>query len=380
MCIKHINYKKNKMKVLHLITSLNRGGAENHLTCLIRGQLKENKEIFVLYLKGDGYWVNYLKSIGVKVSILNNFNIISQIKEIKNTIKKEKIDILHSHLPHMELLGYMSLLGNSDTKFIITKHVDNDYLGGSNIKKRSIISSIISLIIYSRVNSFIAISNSVKKFLIENSYVDKTKIKLIYYGLDNFYIQRCLEDKKKIIINDNSKITFGFIGRLVKQKQVDKIIKSFKKYKEESNIDSKFLIVGSGPEKNKLIELSKTLKIEKEIIWLDFSDNVGGILKHIDVFCINSSFEGLGLVMLEAMAYSKPLIGPNVSAIPEVIKNNENGLLVKPNDVNEYKDAMIKMSNDKLRKDLSNRSVFILQKNFNFEKMVNKVSEVYNYN
>ena len=46
------------MKVLHLITSLNRGGAENHLTCLIRGQLNNKKKIYVIFLKGDGYWEN----------------------------------------------------------------------------------------------------------------------------------------------------------------------------------------------------------------------------------------------------------------------------------------------------------------------------------
>ena len=88
MCIKHINYKKNKMKVLHLITSLNRGGAENHLTCLIRGQLKENKEIFVLYLKGDGYWENYLKSLGVIVIKLNQHNFITQILNVLLLILK----------------------------------------------------------------------------------------------------------------------------------------------------------------------------------------------------------------------------------------------------------------------------------------------------
>ena len=64
------------------------------------------------------------------------------------------------------------------------------------------------------------------------------------------------------------------------------------------------------------------------------------IFKQIDVFVLmNSSFEGLGLVMLEGMAYSKPIIGPNISAIPEVIKHDRNGLLVKPGSIKEYTEA-----------------------------------------
>ena len=274
------------MNILHLITSLSRGGAENHLTCLVRGQIEEKKKVSIIYLKGDNYWVNYLKSIGVEVVKLNYLNIFSQIKVIKKIIKIKKIDVVHAHLPHMELLSYLSILGNNKSKFIITKHVDNDYLGGSNTKKNSYISSIISYFIYSRVNKIIAISHSVKKFLIETSFQDiRKKIKVIYYGLDDFYINKCLRKNKKNFIKKNSKFTFGFIGRLVKQKQVDKIIISFKKYLDEFNNDAMLLIVGSGPEKKELLNLSRKLKLNNKIIWQDFRDDVGETLDQIDVFC-----------------------------------------------------------------------------------------------
>ncbi len=369
------------MNVLHLITSLNRGGAENHLTCLIRGQLEKKINVFVVYLKGDGYWVNYLKSIGVKVLKLKEYNFFSQISVIKKIIKINNINIVHAHLPHMEILGFASLFGNKNLKFIITKHVDNDYFGGSQIKKNSIISSIISLGIYSRVNKIIAISNSVKKFLIKNSFINiKNKIKVIYYGLDKFYIDKCLSNNRTKF-KPKSKLTFCFIGRLVKQKQVDQLILSFNNfYKKIEDHENKYglLIVGSGPEKKMLINYSNELGINDKITWKNFTDDVGSIFQEIDVFCINSSFEGLGLVMLEAMAYSKPIIGPDISAIPEVIKNNINGLTVKAGDTNEYTDAMIKLTNDQKRDLLSRNSYKILKENFNFDVMISKVSAIYN--
>lgn len=367
------------MNVLHLITSLSRGGAENHLTCLIRGQLTENKKIYVIYLKGDGYWVNYLLSLNVVVIKLSFFNFFSQLKKVKEIIKKFKIDIIHSHLPHMEIIGYFALFNNTKTKFVITKHVDNDYLGGSNIKKKSLISSLISYFIYKRANNIIAISHSVKKFLIDSSFHNiKSKIRVVYYGLDNFYIQKCLTNNQKIFLKKNNELIFGFIGRLVKQKQIDKLILSFREYINETNINAKLVIAGSGPEKKNLLNYIKELQIENKIIWLKFTDNVGAIFKEIDVFCINSLFEGLGLVMLEAMVYKKPIIGPNNSAISEVISNNKNGLLVKPNNIEDYKNAMIKMSNSNTRLRLSNNSLDYLKKNFDYQTMLNKINQAYN--
>ena len=370
------------MKVLHLITSLSRGGAENHLSCLIRGQLKLNQEIYVIYLKGDGYWKNYLISLGVKVIKLNLFNIFSQILTIKKIIKEKKINILHSHLPHMEVLGYLSILGNNSIKFIISKHVDNDYFGGSQIKKNSVISSIISLIIYSKAKKIIAISNSVKEFLIKNTYGKfNQKINIVYYGLDDLYLKDCLTKEKKLNLNSKDKITFGFVGRLVKQKQVDKIILCFRDLlKSQRNLDKKIylLIAGSGPEKQNLNSYASKLGLSENIFWMDFTDDVGSIFEEIDVLCMNSLFEGLGLVMLEAMAYSKPIIGPNISAIPEVIKDNVNGLLVTPGNNQDYTNAMRKLLSEEKRNFLSRNSQKILNENFNFDVMINKINLIYN--
>ena len=369
------------MKVLHLITSLSRGGAENHLLCLARGQLIKKHKVYVIYLKGDGYWKNYFLSLGIKVVKLNEINLFSQILTIKKTIKNNKIDVVHSHLPHMELLGYLSVLGNSYTKFIISKHVDNDYFGGSQTKKNSIISSFISLVIYFKAHRIIAISKSVKNFLIKNTYNKfKDKISVIYYGLDEFYIKKCLTVNHQDMIDKNQSIKFGFIGRLVKQKQVDKLIISFGKLLEINNYkqDIKLLIAGSGPEKKKLLELASRLNISKSIIWIDFTDDVGSIFSQIDVLCMNSSFEGLGLVMLEAMAYSKPIIGPNISAFPEVIKHQINGLLVEPENINDYTKAMIQLLDAKKRINLSQNSLKILNQNFNYDIMVDKIMATYN--
>lgn len=366
------------MKIAHFITSLDRGGAENYLSCLVRGQIKYH-QIFIIYLKGDGYWHNYLKSLGIKVIKLKSIFFFKKIFELRDFIKENKIDILHCHLSITEILGYFSILNNKNVKFLITKHVDNDYLGGSNKKNNSIFSRVLSHTIYKRADAIIAISKAVKKFLLDThkNLNLETKIKTIYYGLDQFYIENCLFRKNKTMLDlDFNKVKFCFIGRLVKQKNVNNIIKVFSRLvKQFSN--TTLVIVGNGPEKNNLKKLVKKLNIENNIHWHDFTDDVGSILEQIDVLCLSSFFEGLGLILLETMSVGKPIICPNVSAFPEVIKQNINGILVDSSKEDDYLNAMIHMIDQKNRQHFIENSKDILEKKFSFTTMVELTNEIY---
>ena len=92
---------------------------------------------------------------------------------------------------------------------------------------------------------------------------------------------------------------------------------------------------------------------------------------------MNSKFEGLGLIMLEVMYFSKPIIAPSISAIPEVVKNEINGLIVKSNDVYAYSNAMLKFISEDYRRQISMNSKYILNKNFNFNIMIEKTINLY---
>ena len=327
----------------------------------------------------------YYSKLGVKVINLSNFkgNLISFFKKIKYLVyfyKTYKINIVHAHLPHMEIYGFLSLLFSSrKIKFYITKHLDNNIIGGSNYKYHSIIASFINNIIFLKANKIIAISNSVKRFFLTDIFkVNSDKIKLIYYGINNDYL-KLLRNKKHIYININSKnkIIFGSVGRLVKQKNFYLLIESFSLLINKYKINSYLIIAGDGPEKESLIEYSKKKNVYDKIIWTGNIKYLGNFLERIDIFCMTSKYEGLGLVLLEAMAYSKPIIAPNLSAFPEVIKHNINGLLVKKYNSISYSNAMLKMTNLNFRKKLSKNSKNILYEKFKFETMINKTLKLY---
>ena len=116
----------HELRIAHIITSLDNGGAENQLVNLCIESLKYEKYKFiVIYLKGDGYWEDKLTQYGIDVYRLNSnsmVNLFALVRLIK-ILKKEKISILHSHLPLSELYAFYASFFIK-FKFICTKHYE----------------------------------------------------------------------------------------------------------------------------------------------------------------------------------------------------------------------------------------------------------------
>lgn len=373
------------MKILHAITSLDKGGAENHLAILSKEQSKNKNKVMIFISKNSFYWLDFLKKNKVKVHKSNFFKeynwiykIVKLYKDIfclVQIINKQRPDVIHAHLPYMELVSYFCIIFTKHKpKFIISKHVDNVFFKGSEGQNRSIIGSLIAKVISLKAHKIIAISRAVKFFLCSDYVgIKKNKIKVVYYGLKTLKI---LTNKngKKLILNKKNDLILGCMARLVPQKSIENILESISILKKE---DLKLVIVGKGPMKFKLKLLVRKLNIEKKIIWVDFIDDLQSFYKKIDIFVLTSKYEGLGLVFLEAMFSKKPIIASNTSAMPEIIKNNHNGFLVKPDNPIILSKSILSLKSKKLRLKFGNNGFKILKKNFTVEKMYKETQNIY---
>ena len=372
------------MKVFHLITSLDNGGAENHLASLVKEQIK-NKKIYIIYLRGNDYWKKKLKKKGIKIiklklnHLINFFNLITVIYKINNLINKHNPDIVHAHLSSMEIIGAtIKFFSKNKFKLIITKHLDSFFLEASKGQNSIIQGLFIDKFILYNCNKIICISQQIRKYFVKKINLPKNKLKVIYYGL-NF------DDFKKKKKNNNLKINkkdlknffvICCIARHVEQKSLDFLIKTFYEFKN-LDIKSKLILVGSGPQTTKLKSMAKKLEVYEKIIWIEYAENVLEILKLSDVFVLPSKYEGFGLVLLEAMFAKKPIIATKVSAIPEVIQDNWNGLLIKHGDIKDFKRKLLKIKMSKINKKLIKNSQKTLKKKFNFNKMIIKTNKIY---
>lgn len=297
----------SEFDVLHVITTIDLGGAEKQLLTLAKQQQLHGKKIAVVPLKGKLELLDNFTSAGVTMlTQFCNLNPLVQLVKLKQLIDSNDV-IVHAHLPRSELLA---ALVTKSRRFILSRHNSEAFFPGAP----SWISRLLSIIVTNRAAKVIAISNAVAEFLIstrEVSKKDRSKIVTIYYGIDE------LADKNKILGN-RSKLQFGTIARIVDQKDIPTLLNGFKLILEHMR-DAELHIAGIGILENKMKVLASELGIDSKVHWYGKIENIDKFLESIDIFLLTSKYEGFGLVLLEAMARGIPVVAANNSSIPEVV-------------------------------------------------------------
>ena len=376
------------MKIIHLISSIDKGGAETHLYSLIKKQVEDNFEVNLIYLKGNDYWKKFYKKLGVKtyrLSYYSKFNLIDfflTILKIKKIINIINPDIIHSHLSAMELAGALiKFFSRKKFRYIVTKHLDSFFLEASFGRKKYFNGIIIDKFIINRAEKVICISHQVKNHF-KNIITDNNKLKKIYYGFNfddfNFsknYKQKIQLFKKRFNIRKKDFILCN-IARHVNQKSLDVLIQAFSKYSKR-NKNAKLILIGKGPETFNLKKLSKELNVSKQIIWISEYENIRDIISISNLFILTSKYEGLGLVLLEAMAEKKPILASKISAIPEIVKNNYNGILVNHGDIKNFANKIEIFENSKKSIKFGKNGYSFLKKNFDLDKMHVETKKIY---
>jgi glycosyltransferase involved in cell wall biosynthesis len=379
------------MKILYAITSIDKGGAETHLFNLASGLAKKKINVSIFYTKNDNeFFKKKLEDLNVKIFKKKknfNSNIINFFFDflyLRKLILRINPNIIHVHLPYMELLTFFVLKTlNKKYKFVITKHIDSSLFNASNCQQESFIGSLFGSFIYNRAKKIIAISLAVKKYVIANyNNFNVKNIVVIRYGIEYKILSNSSKTlsifKKKY--NLQGYYVLGVAARLVKQKSIDFLIKSFSEYNKNFNPKSKLLIAGKGPLREKLEELVVSLNLKKSVKFLGFQSDINIFYRSIDVFCLTSSYEGLGLAILEALACKKPIITSNCSAMPEIIKQNKNGLLVDHLNIGQLVKAIQALEDPKLRNKISFNSNKLLKEKFSLPLMIKKTIRIYNSN
>ncbi|HEX8949988.1 MAG TPA: glycosyltransferase family 4 protein [Dissulfurispiraceae bacterium] len=123
----------------------------------------------------------------------------------------------------------------------------------------------------------------------------------------------------------------GWVGRLDPVKGCGHFLGTCRLIKEELP-DARYLVVGDGPLRREMEELSRSLGLSREVIFLGFREDIPSIMSSIDLLVHTPLNEGLGKVLLEAMASAKPIVAAKVGGIPEIVTHGLNGLLVPPGD------------------------------------------------
>jgi glycosyltransferase involved in cell wall biosynthesis len=360
----------NQKKIIHLITTIEFGGAEKQLLILARNQVKQGLEVEVFYLKGKPELKSKFEDAGVKVnSFLVDRPFIFQVTNFRKFIRNKEIPV-HTHLPQAELIASLSC---KRKKFIISRHNFEPFWPN----KPRLISILLSRFVASRASGGIAISNAIKNYLLMAKEINKHfKVSVVHYGFDHNEEVSPVTDK---IINENLNSSkdykLGTIGRLLPTKNYPTMLNAVAKIAEVYPT-VKFFIVGGGSSDQVLIKMCIDLQIENNVIWLGRTEYIREFFGKIDLFIFASKAEGFGLVLLEAMLANKPILAADNSAIPEVLGLNYKGLF-PTNDYKLLSDKIIELMNDKVKSDLLVSEYKDQIKLFDPVVMANNVLKVY---
>ena len=326
-------------KLIHLVTTIEFGGAEKQLLILARNQVKQGLKVEVFYLKGKPELKTKFEDLGVKVnSLLADRPFIFQVTKFRKFISSNESPV-HAHLPQAELVASLAC---KKKNFIISRHNFEPFWPN----KPKLFSVLLSRFVTSRAAGGIAISNAIKNYLLGAREISKKfQVSTVYYGfeheVDDLYDSNKLTNE---MLNSTKNFKLGTIGRLVPGKNYPTMLKAIAKIVDvDPNV--KFFIVGRGSSEQVLIKLCKDLKIENNVIWVGRTEHIREFLSKIDLFIFASKGEGFGLVLLEAMLANKPILAAKNSAIPEVLGVNYKGLF-STNDHKLLSDKIIELMND----------------------------------
>lgn len=300
-------------RVTHVITTIERGGAENQLFELVKAQINRGLEVRVLPLKGKPELAESFRAIGAQVDCrLIGMGIVRQVCYLSKYFK-DVDEIIHSHLPRAEILVALTKF---EGKAVFSRHNTEPFWPGAP----AIISVVLSRIVSRRSKQGIAISNAVKNYCLQNREISKKcDFSVVHYGFPFSNYEQIAEKSKSV------KFDFGTVARLVPQKNLDVLLTAFAQLVAR-NKDLRLSIIGEGKLNEELKSLTAELGIASNVIWQGRQFDIPARMKEMRTFVLPSKYEGLGLVLLEAIAVRVPIIAANNTAIPEVLGEKYSGL------------------------------------------------------
>ncbi|MCK5884755.1 MAG: glycosyltransferase [Bacteriovoracaceae bacterium] len=175
-----------------------------------------------------------------------------------------------------------------------------------------------------------------------------------------------------------SEVVLGNHSRLSEQKGLTYLLQSCKKLKDRG-LNFKLLIAGIGEEEENLKALQKELGLEDQVTFLGFVNNINDYMASIDITAFTSLWEGSTRTLVESMAFGKSVVCFNASTMPEMIREDENGLLVPLKDVEAFTEALAKLIEDEsLRQRFEKRAVEIAHEKFDYNKNIQKFFNLLN--
>jgi glycosyltransferase involved in cell wall biosynthesis len=363
-----------KINICHIVSGDIWAGAEAQAYALIKGLSKKKSLNLTVIAFNDGGLTKKIRDSGIHVEVVdeNSYDALRMIVYICGILRKNRIDIIHTH-------GYKeTLLGGGAARLSRIKGIVRTHHG------KGVIDGVFHHRLIEKVNSnffsdvLISVSDDLRQFLIANGY-RRDKITVIHNGILSRDVEPSISaDRQKDELKlERGAFVIGTLGRMVAVKGHKYFLVGAKRVLEKHE-NVVFVIAGDGPLMQETRQEVNQLGIEKKVRLIGFRNDPFNILNMFDIFVMTSLHEGIPMVLLEAMCLGKPIIATKVGGIPEIISDRRNGLLILPMDPEEFASKCIELIGDSaLRDQLSNNARNDFISHYDVGRVAEKVEQLY---
>jgi len=369
--------------VTHLVDSINALSFHHEIIVFVPRPSKKQQLQTIISQFEKNIKIIFLPSL--RFPIYEHWRITMPYNTVVSTVLSDfKPDIIHFHSPFTvganavfyAKKNHIPLVGTFHGYFMEPEYLAVIGLDKVGLHKSKILNQLLwsySNFFFNKANMVICPSSVTKDDLIKHSI--SKPIEVVSNGIDLSRLNQ--KSTKRVKFPNLPPSYFLYVGRISKEKSIDIIIEALALC--QKTINNQLVIVGSGPETNRLMLLSTKLGIEKKVHFIGRVDHAQLILCDIYTnamcFISASTSETQGITILEAMAAGLPIIGVNAKATPELI--DDNGILCNPHDVSNIAKAMTILStNKKLRENYGKNSLKLV-KMHSIEKTISKLEKIY---
>jgi glycosyltransferase involved in cell wall biosynthesis len=382
-------------KIVHIITRMDRGGSAQNtlLTCLALSGRYEQVLVYGLSLESQmteresrsvERSIHEAEKRGVKIIRLSSLvrridpaRDLSALFSLWRLMIREKPDVVHTHTSKAGILGRCAarLAGVPAVVHTPHGHVFYGHFGPLASKIYLLVERIMVLI----TDRLIALTQGEKNDYIALSVCGPQKIITIHSGvnLDHYLnVKVNVQRKRKSLGLKPEGLVVGTVGWLLTIKGPMYLLKAMEEVWKGCP-ETSLVYAGKGDLEEELRKEASRMGVSEKVWFLGWRDDIPEIMNILDIFVLPSLNEGMGRVLVEAMAAGRPVIASNVGGIPDLVYQGKNGLLVPPADPKALaREVEFLISNPDKRREMGDKGREIAMR-FGTDSMVKKIDQLY---
>jgi glycosyltransferase involved in cell wall biosynthesis len=361
------------VRVMHIVPSLEPGGTGRLVIDLAR-RSRPFAASSVCCLDDAGEWAEDLTGVGIPVYALRRHpgfrpRIGFRIAQLAAT---HRIEILHCHHYSPFVYGTIAALARRRLRIVFTEH------GRLSDARPSMKRRLVNPLLGRLPASVFTVSDELRRHLVAEGF-PPGRVGVIHNGIDVGLVPTATDRsaaRKVLALSDNAFIV-GSAGRLDPVKDTGRLVDAFARL-FQSHRQMRLVIIGDGPDASRLRRQITMLGLTDVVLLTGYRSDVRQLMAAFDVYANSSTYEGMSLTLLEAMAAALPIVATRVGGTPEIVVDGETGLLVRARSEDALAAAIDDLYvHENRRVEMGHAGRHRVERHFSLDTMIDRYTSVY---